>query len=530
MEPAPDVVPTPVVQPAPVRPPTPGSPPSVPNHRGAEQPTQGRSDQNQPTPGDRPDRGGRRGGQDQGDNNGRGPSNDSNQRMIAVQKDLNLQEYFRTGFNSAYADAARYFYNVEFQNNIDDGYRAGTEVGSDVGDKVAYMTGQRIGFNRLFLVASGEAYRTSYINSFYDGFQKTYDNYAGRAIVSVSLKRVIESNNNGILEPGEVFATEFTLSNEGGVDADVSISVTGQVSPGAAQVFRIPALQSKVFRADKIGSINGLARSRSQAEINLLASYQGQTLSSSLNQAIFKVVDVVAVRPQIDINRGSGQVVLTLENNSSLRSPGTITARLSLNGVQKDLVAVGVIAANTQAQALVKFSQVDPLDIIAGKIQMGYDVTMNGETLSSVIEPLGAPDVIDAKLSYWDSLWNKQGWAPGGLGEKPKRVARLREEIRVANMQDITSAGRTNIWKSPMQTVVGKAGRHAVAAAANTPLRLAYHSLGVDFYGIRKSIPGGFLGPGNRDDYKDLCNVLAVHGDYDKKPRTPIYAPVFSDY
>ena len=142
---------------------------------------------------------------------------------------LLMSDLYEVVFQINYEHWANYYFSQSFQQQLNNGQLAGERLGKDIGSQIAIERGLEQAFNDRFIAEGRAAYQDSYHEAYTNTFYDTYDDYAKHPHLEVNIERVIGTVDDGIIQPGEPIQLEYSLTNIGGVGANVAVSVTGSI-------------------------------------------------------------------------------------------------------------------------------------------------------------------------------------------------------------------------------------------------------------------------------------------------------------
>jgi len=314
-----------------------------------------------------------------------------------IYTEYNLKEIYKQAFIANYNQFGPYEYNNAYNDTIDDGTNAGYYVGAQVGKRLAYLTGEMDAYNTMFRQRESQAYQSGYTSALLDphgGFGSTYQTYATSAQIGVDQFTVTGMRDDGIIEPGEQILGSFTLSNYGGVDADLPVTLEGDVSNvylcdaqgrplrdsagNPLRSIRVPRISSTRHTGAVTANIAGNVTSGQTA--NLVLNVNGQRIP--LAQYVTRQVVVQNVTDQVDIAHGNLTIRIPVQNVSTVRSYDEIkiVTTDSLNRTQT--TSVGFIEAGRTSDVPATLTGFDPLSMLDGQVSAHYQVLLGSEPIA----------------------------------------------------------------------------------------------------------------------------------------------------
>ena len=426
---------------------------------------------------------------------------------IIEEHKVDLMPYYQNGFNWSYPTFSEYFYTREFRDNIDDGQDDGVESGTLAGKTLAFYRGLESQFNKEYKTATQNSFAAGLTMGFNDGYKAVYDDYIANPklqIDSFTFKGAVE---DGILQAGESVVATFTLRNQGGVDANVSVTLEGSVEGIETRQYVVPALTT-LTKTETLGRIDSRLDSHFNAHpvasVVLAVTSKDVTLRAQRNEEVLKMVELVSLTPSFDFSGGSGRVSVRVRNTSSGNTTGDVHVVLTLSspaeqrGLPATLVGTyspplgSIPPGDTTAEILVP--NLDPMLMIHAKYQTEYRLTMGTTSMDSrAVEVLSPPSVHMALVDYWDTLIRNGGST--GTMERSARTAQVRDEIVRINDDDLRSVSKVSgiqgarykdgdVWdeRNRGSTILGKLIAKKQSGNFDQNVLQAYHDLGSIFF------------------------------------------------
>jgi len=314
-----------------------------------------------------------------------------------VYTEYNLKEIYKQAFIANYNQFGPYEYNNAYNDTIDDGTNAGYYVGMQVGKRLAYLTGEMDAYNTMFRQREASAYQSGYTSALLDphgGFGGTYQTYATSPQIGVDQFTIAGMRNDGIVEPGEQILGSFILSNYGGVDANLPITLEGDVSNvylcdaqgrplrdaagNPLSSIRVPRISSTRHAGAVTANIAGNITSGQTA--NVVLNVNGQRIP--LAQYVTRQIVVQNVVDQADIAHGNLTIRIPVQNVSTARSYDEIkiVTTDSLNRTQT--TSVGFVEAGRTSDVPATLTGFDPLSMLDGQVSAHYQVLLGSEPIA----------------------------------------------------------------------------------------------------------------------------------------------------
>ncbi len=434
----------------------------------------------------------------------------------ATGQPIDLKAIFQEAFKNSYGWYVNYYFAKEFQESLEEGSLFGEQVGTQVGKRVATARGTQKEFNRVFKESSASTYRNAFVDGYTQSFQNTFADYSSNPKLSLSLESVIGQDPDGILQPGEVFSTEFVVRNMGGKGTALVASVSGTLTSYGTQSFQIGRLESKRFTTAPMGVIDPKLKPRQTAQIQLTVN----GLSDGLGQKVQRMIEIRSTKPQLSVVEGSGAVRVVLENVAEVRTPGLIRAALRVGGVLVEEQNVGFAEAGEARDVVFQLSGLDPLKLIEGSVEAKVVVTMEGRVLDESESVLRSSNPRRDLALYFNEVVNGRGVIPDGMNQEVRR-SELVQLILSENEAETNRLGErreTNLWKkSPSDTWVGILVNQYQASVQSEEALLAYENLAYGLWSARTHLARFIFKGAKRRAYENLCEELVRDGKISRK-------------
>ncbi len=427
---------------------------------------------------------------------------------------IDLKEVYKSAFRNSYSWYVSYHFSQAFHTNMDEGQVAGEAVGVQIGKRVAHYKGLEAAFDRKFKESSELSFRDAFVGQYTGKFQSVFADYLNNPKLSIQFEAVLGTVNDGIIQPGEQVGVRFRVKNLGGVPTPLNVSLTGDVIEGRPIALAIGRLREEQLTTEVIATIDPRLRPRDTAR--LVLDVNG--VKDDLGQTVLRMIQVAGAAARLDASGGGGEVTVGVSNVSTVRTPGTVTATLKLNGREVKTAQLGFVEAGDTVEAVLPFANLDPLALIAGGIEATVVVAMNGAPADGATLRL-APANKDVELvKYFDLLANGRGLVPPGMN-RDDRLNEVRGTIVRIN-DDETKRYRSgrNLYKhEPQTTMIGKVVHQFRGASAGMPsgVREEYHDLGKKMWPSRKNLRKFlFIRGPKRKAYENMCKSLSKSGKY----------------
>ncbi len=418
----------------------------------------------------------------------------------------NLQAVFRDGFTYTYSYWVQWFYSSQFQQNLDLGTQVGADMGVQIGKRIANQKGLIQAYNDKFKVSSQQTFQGAFNTAYNSSFGTTFADYNGNPKLSIEFKSIIGMDDDGIIQPGEAFKAVFSVKNIGGKASSLNVGVTGNVVETNQQTLQIGALMSRDYTTDVIGKIDPRQSPRTNAHVVL--SVNG--IQDDLNQTVLRMTQIASTRAQIDVNNGSGTILVVANNTSTVRTPRTVSATLSLNGRPVDTQQAGFIDAGNSQQITLQFSNIDPLALIGGQVKASVTLSMGDAAADAAQVEMAVGSANASLVSYFNALAGGRGYLPMGTTQQ-SQTDETRSAIVGANLTEIQNVKKgPNVYKKDAdETIPGMLVKTFTATTQSQGSRDQYDTLAHAMWSGAKNLHNFLFFGGKKKSYEELVQQIA---------------------
>lgn len=424
----------------------------------------------------------------------------------ATGQQTDLKPFFQEGFQKTYEYYVNYNYSSQFQQNLELGTQHGSEMGVQVGKRVAYQTGLIKAYNDTFQVSSQQTFQGSLSSSYTGSFNTTFADHRDNPKLSIEFKNIIGMDDDGIIQPGEAFKAVFTVMNIGGKPSPLTVSVSGNVVEAVQQSMQINALTSREYTSEVIGRIDPRTPPRSAARVNLHVN----GLVDDLHQTVLRMTQIASTRALLDVNNGSGSVTVVATNTSTVQTPRAVSASLYLNGRSVNTAIAGQLVGGENRPIELSFSNVDPMDLISGRVKASVILSMGDSAADQAEVALSIPNVDAALASYFNVLANGRGFVPVGASTE-SQIDEVRQTIVGNNQAETKNLKKgPNVYKkTPDATIPGMLAKSFEATTQSPASRDAYDVLAKAMWPARKNLKNFLFFGGKKKSYDQLVQRMA---------------------
>lgn len=447
-----------------------------------------------------------------------------------INKVIELKDVFREGFDDNYPSYAEYYFDTNFEQELDNGVWDGRELGERLGKRLAYYRGLRNEFNEIFFAETDVAYQ--------EAFKQAFDPSSGTAVqyhdalmdrpeLSFVFHGLEGAVNDGILVPGEKVKARLTVKNIGGQSGNFTLGLEGRLNDNGTQTLQIGALSKTDYTSDFLARIAESVQAREDIGVTLLFNDQR---SRATSYKIRQLAEIVRYRPSLDPVHGKGTVRVLVQNISNQKLPSTLELLFKVNDNNYSRATVPMLEGGMSQELTFYISEVDPFKLIAGNIKTEAVLSMGSKKFFNMSEVVGVPSQNQSLVDYWDALLNRNGFVPSSTSWS-SRKNEVRSRLLRANIEQIerfkqnSNSNLGGYWRTnPSLTIVGmlqdKRLRYPVVdrrgrVSGNTSIPYSketvenYHSLGRSMIGEADRFQT-FLGMSHaKSNYKDIVEVLA---------------------
>ena len=417
-----------------------------------------------------------------------------------------LQAIFRKSFMNAYAYYVNYYFSSTFFKSMDDGQLFGEITGQQVGKRVAFETGLMQEFNALFKKSSKATFQDAFAKAYTDNFTVVYNDYLNNPKLSIDFTGIVGETDDGIIQPGERFAAQFSCRNAGGKGSDLAVGVSGDVVEATPAKFTIGFLMSKQFTASSIARINPRMATNSTANICLSAN----GIDDCIGQKVQRVIEVGRASARNEILSGRGTVTVSVTNITTKVTPGSVTTVLYVDGREASRQSMGLIEASTTETSALDYAHIDPVTFINRAVEAKVVVYMGNEEIDETTVSIGSSDRRGDITQYFDLLSNGKAYLPPQVALE-ERLAELSAWIAAANRKEIKNRSGKNVYsQDPSSTIPGRMVYLLRASHHDQNSLKAYQALGETLWKERtKFFKMGSLTSKIRISYEALVKELA---------------------
>jgi hypothetical protein len=420
---------------------------------------------------------------------------------------IDLQGVFQRSFADAYAYHVGYAFSSMLNAGLDDGYRQGIVVGTELGRRMALSHGMVLGFNETFRTRSRTAFVFAYELAYSASFDTEFEAHATRPVLSVELIDVVGSVADGVLEPGESFALRYRIVNSGGVPSSLTGVISGGVDNARPVQDSIGALMRREYTTGIVGRVDPRLRAGQRADIRLtINGAAAQSISTVVRRAIQLAPSLMA----IDAPNGSGTVTVSVRNVSTVRTAGEVVATFSVDGREVSR-SVGTLEPGEARSTPFEFASQDPMLLIFSGARATVRARIGDVLMDEQEVRLLSSSPNQSLVRYFGSLvqpGGEGGYIPAGP-ERDRRLADVAARIVSLNEAE-TRGARANLWKdTPQATLAGMVRDEVLAMPRGVQGTARFHELGERMWASRTNF-GKFLfiKSGKRKAYERLIQEI----------------------
>ncbi len=301
-----------------------------------------------------------------------------NSRASAAYRRLDKpgREHFAQAFIQAYPDCLEALIPRVQDRAYADGWREGYNFGWDVRSHWELCSGYAFGAEREVREHASRAYAETYGRAYDQAYRRAYDRWSDSVVPELRELHVVDDNRDGVLQPGEFFELQYDAVNYGGRAGNTALELSGPALERPVQLtLALPArdhsqgqplLQARIdshiepWRAYPLTVILGEARQQLELQIRYPLALNGATVMARDNL------------------RGTLALKIEVENLSSRPIAETVLRW------GNDHLALDEVPAQGRRDLRVTLSGIDPLDLIAGRPGVLFELFAEDRRWSSL--------------------------------------------------------------------------------------------------------------------------------------------------
>lgn len=422
---------------------------------------------------------------------------------------FDLWQIYADNFRSAYPYYAKDFYDDGFEDMLDEGANDGYGFGVGIGMEYSRQNGRVEGFNSAFRDEEHKVYNNAYQAQYFAKYDETFKDYQHNPVVRAQLLDIVETEKDGIFQPGEQIKAIYKLINYGGVEARVNAQLAGggiESSNSAPAV--IPAVTSKNV-ADGVltATINSQLQSLQNAQIVLVVTgTKKEVPPSPIERTVTRQVTMdnsVSYNPLAAA--GVVQVSLTVRNQSPLipTSDDVSVVAVDNQGHRANL-NIGVLPKGKVHPVSVEIKGIDPLSIYLDQVSFSVQV-YKGKQLMGQSQAIGVRHNDETEKADLAKIFDDAAQSPSDLARAQAAKVQLVKEIQ----EEVTGA-RTKDYKNPEGTLVYEVVKaHNARGTQSASAKERYKELANEIRGFSKKLRVlGLFGKKGEKAYLNLVNEL----------------------
>jgi hypothetical protein len=423
---------------------------------------------------------------------------------------IDLKQVFSSAFKNSYVYYVNYYFSNEFYKNLDLGQFEGEIVGEQIGKRVAHYKGLVAEFNKKYYESSLASFYNAFEASYTQQFNATFKDYLTHPKLTVEFHSVDGTENDGILQPGETISAVFTVKNLGGVGTALQASLAGDVMDSVSQNFEISRFRSQRYTAQNIAKLDSRLQPRDTARITLLVN----GIATSLNELIQRTIEISSAPiSRLDTEKGNGVIYFQVNNVSTLRTAGLVSASLYVNNVKTNSQNVGIMEPGAVSDVNLSFTNIDPMILINQSVPMKMIVTMNDFVMDVREITVRSTSPKEDLIGYFNELANDRGFVPSSISREDQTTKVMRQIVEADDRE--TKGNRSvfekNIYKrEPQTTLIGKILSQMKSSAQTQNARNVYDQLAKELWPHRKNFRRwlGMIKSGKQIRWEKMCKQL----------------------
>jgi hypothetical protein len=275
------------------------------------------------------------------------------------------QDYFRRSFDAEFD----YLLRRELARASERAYREGYDDGWDYGAYVGAEYRYRQGYQEAFNVAAERAARSIWSRTWPEAFERAYGDAYRRWLNTVEPElrghTLRDTNDDGLLEPGEELTLELEIWNRGGADGRVEVLISGNdIEGGGRESIGVRRRQSVRERFDLRIDPRTLPRTESAIDIRL--DEKPERIPFRVSRPLELEREVHGLR--IDALAGRVELDLGLRNLGRERISGRVEIEVGGRRVPAEELAVVPPRGRLPVAAVV--DGLRAIDLLAGGLEL----------------------------------------------------------------------------------------------------------------------------------------------------------------
>lgn len=338
---------------------------------------------------------------------------------LTAQEISKFKDVYRIGFEESYSRYyAKQYASREYYLSGSRNYATAKIIGQAIGSEVAKYRAERDAYNNGYKVQSAKIYAEQAEKKYVLSFKKLLSVFENNSVYELNSARIEGQVQDDIFRGGEQIAASFGISNLGekvnnslfsllsSSTVPQSASFNFSVSPLTSQSFDTPVLATLANNLLAGDSMNLSLGIENQA--GALSVADSLTVKKNLNITLRDYAEVSAIKPQININEGQIEAVISITNAAGISSPSTAEISMQTSASSGTVSSfITPLAAKETLQLVLLGKDLDPYSLIKNP-NMTITVTskMAGKIISKKIIPFTVSNKNQSELinEYFASL------------------------------------------------------------------------------------------------------------------------------
>jgi len=283
---------------------------------------------------------------------------------------------FRDVFDAAFAERIGELFPLQLETSFEAGLTDGWAYGSFVRQEWDFRRGYLAGWLEAWSDAASRGFDRAYPARYAFWYADSFTGWSERPhpeVVSIALR---DADDDGVFEPGERIVVDYELINYGGAAGRVPVRLAGaRLEPSASGRVELPA-RGRPEAGQRIEATIDARAPLGETSLSLAVGDDATDLPFRIAHPLHFIES--SLRTERDNLAGRVSLSIDVENQSRLPLAGSV--ELTLDGGRGTAPAQPLPRVGPGRRAPVSFdlSGLDPLELIAGRVELGLAVHAEG--------------------------------------------------------------------------------------------------------------------------------------------------------
>lgn len=431
------------------------------------------------------------------------------ERWVVEESPISMQPFFEDGFKRSYGYYINWRYSYSFEEALDEGTYDGEAIGAIVGGAIAKYRGQQVGFNEVYNASAEKSFKAAYGNKYSETLYNKLQERATKSFLTLELKSLKGVNEDGVTQPGEVVDGEILVTNRGGQPANFSLMALGDVEDSSVLKENIGPFSTKTIVFKSMTKISKQVPNNQSAKVSVQLQGSGHQLTSSLNEKVQYMVQLLEWDSSFNMFKGTGVAELKIKNISNFAAVASpIELMIYVEG-KKYSATVEKLNAQEVRPVILSYSGIDPMKYAGGELEVVVQATMSDLTLFKDKTHMGVPNTTDFYMDYQKALIMGEGYAP--VSNVDDRIRALAEFVFKDNADEVKrhkAALSNSPWNDDngINTLPGRL--HSRKEAAGNSPKANQHYLWMGKKMCEEKSQFGFFAGSRKKKYMEVVSRL----------------------